>query len=787
MGTFGNGTAGNGTPANSDERDRALGGDGMPNTVQQNDAVRAPAIWTDRNRADGSPAPARPERPARARAVGDPTIPELAWTLIDRRWTIVGVAAAVLALAVLYLFVTPSTYQASVLIQVEGRSRPVTAFQDLAALFQEQTPTEGEMRIMKSRGLLEAVVRQLGLDLDVRPRTLPFIGEAIAARYAGSAPAPARLGMARFAWGGERIRVDGLTVSSGLVGQPLVLTALEGGRYRIAASDGTVLAEGEVGKRVTGTDGERSVELLVSELTARPRTEFTVLKRRTIAVIEGLQGALRIEEQGRATGLVEVSLAGDDPSRVAAIIDAVSTTYRRQSVERTSAEAAKTLQILEAQLPVLKTNLDRAERALNGFRQKNGTVNLSLEVEAMLRRIGDIDRSIAENELRGADVFRRTEQHPDVSTLAERRDALRSQRAAIEERMRALPNLELEFTRLSRQVRVATELYTLVLNRAEELRIVKSGWIGNARVLEQAAVPYRPVSPKPGLVLTLAMLVGLAGGVAIALVRNAFDDGVRDPDEIEAGTGLPVFATIPRSRAQRRLARRGRRGRLDALSVVTPGEPAVEDLRALRTGVQFALLRSSNNIVAIGSPAPRAGKSFVSVNLAHLLAASDGRILLVDADLRRGLLHRYFGLEPKPGLADVLSGEAVLDATVHRTENPNLDVLPGGQRVTNPAELLARDAFQRLLEELGRRYKVVVIDTPPILSVADAAVVGRHAGVNLLVLRAGEHSSHEIALAVKRLVQNGVTVRGAILNEVRASYRRYGRSGRYRRYDTLTA
>jgi tyrosine-protein kinase Etk/Wzc len=733
--------------------------------------------------------------PVRRRAPGartthashEPTVADLAWTLAERRWTVVAVAGAVLAFAAAYLLVASPTYESSVLIQVEGRARPVAGFQDLAPLFGGETPAEGEMRIMKSRAVLDAVIEQLGLDVEARARTLPIIGGAFVRRYQGTAPAPARFGLSRFAWGGERIGVKQLTVSDALLGEPLVVTVLEGGRYQTAASDGTVLVEGEVGKPATGTDGDRSVEMLLTELTARPGTEVTLRKLRRIDVIEQLQESLRISEQGRRTGLVEVTLVGQDPARIAVILDAVSANYLRQSVERTSAEAAKTLQILEAQLPVLKSTLDKAEIALNRFRQKNGTVNLSLEAEAMLARIGEIDRSIAENEVRSAELHRFTVQHPDISTLAEKTDRLRSQRAAMEARMRALPDMELESTRLSRQVRVAAELYTLVLNRTEELRIVKSGWIGNARVLEQAVEPYRPVSPKRGIVLTLAMLLGVAGGIAAALVRNALDEGVRDPDEIEARTGLPVFATIPRSRAQRRLARRGRRGRLDALSVVEPGDPAVEDLRGLRTGVQFALLRATNNIVAVGSPAPRAGKSFVSVNLAHLLATSDGRVLIVDGDLRRGILHRYFGLEAKPGLSDVLSGQAALESAVHGTDSPNLDLLPGGQRVTNPAELLAGAPFQQLLAELGRRYKIVIIDTPPILSVTDSALVGRHAGVNLLVLRAGEHSSHEIALAVKRLVQNGVTVRGAILNEVRPSHGRYGRSGRYRRYDTRSA
>jgi tyrosine-protein kinase Etk/Wzc len=246
-----------------------------------------------------------------------------------------------------------------------------------------------------------------------------------------------------------------------------------------------------------------------------------------------------------------------------------------------------------------------------------------------------------------------------------------------------------------------------------------------------------------------------------------------------------VFATIPHSAAQRRLARRGRRGKLSALSMVDPGDPAVEDLRGLRSSVQFALLRSENNIIAVSGLAPGAGKTMVSVNLAHLLAAADGRVLLVDGDLRRGVVHRYFGMDAEPGLADVVSGAAPIEAALRTTDMPNLDLLPAGRSPANPAELLAGAPFQRLLAEFGGRYKFVIVDTPPILSVNDAALVGRHCGLNLLVLRAGEHSTREISSVLRRLVQAGVTVRGAILNDVRTAWGRYGRSGRYRRYNVV--
>ena len=763
------------------ERGREAGDSGdlrRPNTAEEPGLSRNTAADAQFQR----PRRTRPSAPRESsRARDEPTLAQFAWTVAERRWTVIGVTSAVLALMAAYLFVATPMYESSILVQVEDRTRPAAAFENVAPLFDEERASEGEIRIMKSRTLLDAVVGKLALDVAVRPRTFPVVGDALRRRHNGPAPAAAPLGLTRFAWGGERIRVAELKVSSALVDAPLVLTALDGTRYRVAAADGAVLVEGEVGTAATGVDGERTIELLVSELTARPGTEFILTQRHRVDVIESLRDSLHITDPGRNTGLVIIALQGEDPARVAQVLDAVSANYLRQTVERTSAQAAKMLQLLESQLPKLKANVDKADTAMAAFRRRNGTLNLPVEGESMLARLGEIDRALAEIELRRAELAQRyTEQHPDLAPLDERARRLQEQRSATEARMRALPDVELESTRLSRQSRLATELYLLVLNRAEELRIIKSGWLGDVRILETAVVPRRPVSPKPTFVLVLSILLGVALGVATALVRSALDEGLRDPDEIEAGTGLAVLATIPRSAAQRRIARRGR---LAPLSVAEPGDAAIEDLRSLRTSVQFALQRSQNNVIVVGGLAPRAGKSFVSVNLAHVLAAAGARVLLVDGDLRRGVLHRYFGLDAQPGLADVVSGAADLEPAVRHTELPNLDLLPAGHPPSNPSELLAGAAFQRLLADVRRTYTAVIVDTPPIMSVTDSALVGRHAGINLLVLRAGDHSTEEIRFALRRLDQSGVTVGGAILNDLRGPHRRYC-GARYWRYGT---
>lgn len=732
-------------------------------------------------RSAGAPGPHR--LPRRHRAEADPTLAELAWTLAERRWTVAAVLASALVGAAAFLAIAPPVYEATVLVKVDGRARPA-APEDVVQLFDTNPPAEGEMRLLASRALLREVVVALGLDLEVTPRRFPVLGEALARRRAAPGPLPAPPGLRRFAWGGERLRVASLEVSPALVGTPLVLVAGRSGAYEVRAG-GEVLVAGAAGTPATGGQGDRTAAILVSELAAHPGTEFVLRKLRADELAEGLRRVLEVTEQGRAAGLAEVKLAGTDPARTARIVEELAATYVRESHARAVAEAASTLRTLEERLPGLRAEVDAAELALTRFHQRNGRVNLSVDGARLLARINELEHAITAADLAEAERQRRhTGSYPELAAPADAARALREQRAGVEAQIAALPGLELELARLTRQVAFARERHVRVLNRAEELRTAQASWIGNARIMEPALVPHRPVKPRPGLVMVAALLLGLGGGVAAAFARSAFDGGIRDPADLEARARVPVLATIPRSATQRRLGRVRRGARLEPLALVDPGDAAVEELRALRTGITVALARAENHVVAVASAGPGAGKSFVTVNLAHLLAAPDGHVLVVDADLRRGVLHRYFGVEAGPGLSDVLSGASTLAAALRRTDSPKIDLLTSGARVTNPAELLAGDGLRRLLEDAGKRYGVIVVDTPPILSVTDGALVGRHAAVNLLVVRSGAQTPREISLAVKRLVRTGIAVRGAVLNDVQPTLGRYGRSGRYRRYDT---
>jgi tyrosine-protein kinase Etk/Wzc len=708
------------------------------------------------------------------------TIADHFWTVVDGWWIVAGVTGLALLIAGAYLFVATPIYEANALIQVDDRSKTVATVTDLNAMFDDRTPAEAEIEMIHSRTIIGAVVEELDLDIEARPHRLPLLGDALARRYHGRGPAGAVLELSRFAWGGERIQVQRLEVSDDLVDVPMSLVALEGGAYRLTVNGGVQL-EGTVGTAASAADGERRVELLVSDLAARPGTQFHLKKRRRADVVDELQKQLMVTEKGKKAGVLLIELEGRDPQLIAAIVSELSATYLRQNVERRSAEAAKTLEFVESQLPVLKSTLASAEAALNSFKRGTHTVDLSREAQSMLDRSADLDKQLSELELQRSELRQRfTDNHPQLITFARKAESLRAERAAINARMRGLPETEADSARLVRDVKVATETYLVLLNKAQELRVAKSGTIGNVRVLDQARVPHDPVRPRTLAVLVVSLLLGLGGGVAAAIGRRGLDRSVHDVEEIEAGTGLPVYVTIPHSEKQAAIARvalRGGQAPMPVLSAVNPGDVAIESLRSLRTSLQVTLGESQNNIVTVVSPTPGVGKSFVGLNLADVFAALGKKVLLVDADLRRGHLHRHFGMSRQPGLSDVVNGAVALDAAISNPREGQLYFLPTGTIPPNPAEILSSQGFEWLLREASKRFDIVIVDTPPLLAVTDSVLVARFAGVNLLVLRAGHHQIREIAMAVRRLEQSRIKVQGAVLNDLSGS------GGRYRRYD----
>jgi len=706
---------------------------------------------------------------------------EIIAVLMDYRWLIAAISLMALLLGLVWVFASQPVYRADGLLQVEEKSSGMGSLKALQPLLGDDTTVSAELEILSSRMVLGRVVNKLKLDLVAVPRTLPLIGGAIARRYQGDEPNSPWLGLTSFAWGGERIQVDSFDVPAAALDDRHTLIATAGGGFELFDEDEQLVLKGTVGKR----SGDRGYSIFVADLQARPGTQFRLIKRSAEATIDDLRRNYSVKERGKKSGVLELSLIGQDPQQIGVILDDILNTYVRQNVERRSAEAEKTLKFLETQLPALKTQVDSAEAAYNNYRQSRGSLDLSLETQGILKSLVEVENAAVllkqeRDELR--QNF--TPEHPRIQAMDNKLQRLNERRKQFEAEVSRLPDTQQTVLRLARDVEVSTKLYTELLNTAQQLRVSKAGTVGDVRVIDMAAVARKPVGAGAVAILAIALLLGFLFSLVVIWLLRSLRVVVEDPEIIEAQLGLPVYATVPHSKAELELHRKAQSGVGELLAVVHPQEDAVESLRGLRTTLHFALLDAQHNSLLITGPSPGLGKSFISKNLGVVLAQVDKSVVIVDGDLRRGHLHKEFAIERAPGVSEYVAGQASLEDILKPTSVPKLWVVTTGQIPPNPSELLMHLRFEALLVELGARFDTVIVDAPPVLAVSDAAIIGRHVGATLMVARAGRHPIRELEQAVKRLNQAGVQVKGFVFNDLnvsRQSYR-YGYKGYVYRY-----
>jgi tyrosine-protein kinase Etk/Wzc len=688
--------------------------------------------------------------------------------------TIAVITLAALVLGTAYAFLSQPVYRADVMIQVEDKANNNNngkdTLQPLSGMFDTKPTTSAEIELLRSRLVTEETVRKLHLDIAAQPRYLPIIGSLVGDLVNGKwgFSLPPFIDLAGFAWGNEQINVSRFDTPKELYGKTLTLVAGPGDTYVLNDPDGVPVLSGRVGEDARGTSSLGPVTLHVDKLVGRQGTQYELSRSSTLGTVERLQKALVVSETTLLSGIIGVSLEGRDSKLTADIVNNIARQFLQQDVDSRSAEAQHMLAFLDQQLPQLRKELDSAEQRYNTFRNSHGTVDLSEESRLLLQQVVENKTKLVDLQQQRAELSQRfTAHHPSVAALDAQIAALQGAQSVMTHNVSTLPDTEQTALRLLRDVRVDTELYTNLLNSAQQLRIVKAGQIGNVRVVDFAEAADEPVRPKRVLVILISFGVGIFVGIVVAFVRKSLYGGVERPDEIESALGVPVFAVVPRSDQQLRLQQNVmlRRQGLHVLAAQSPQDIAVEGVRSLRTSLQLSLGSAKNNVVMLTGSRPDAGKSFLSVNLAALVASAGKRVLVIDGDMRRGDVHSHFGIRHQPGLSDVLRGGDLL-AAIQREVLPGLDVLTKGSLPSHPSELLMNDRFQTMLDELERNYDLVIIDTPPVLAVTDSTVIGKHAGTTLLVIRHGRHPLGEIAETVKRLQNGGVNLKGVLLTDV---------------------
>ncbi len=707
--------------------------------------------------------------------------------LLDRKYFIVIITTVFMMVGAVYALLSSPVYQATAMIQVEDSGGSVPGFDDMAGMFESTSAAVTEIELLKSRSVIGEAVDTLKLDIRVEPKLFPFIGGRVYRIFTpieeGELAEPS-FGANSYAWGGESVNVFRFDVPRNAEGEAFTLVARTNNSVALLNSEGAQILAGKVGQELSNG----KFNLTVRNINARPGTEFVLTKQNRLNTILDLQAAIGASEKGKDSGIINLSLQHTKPNYAEKVLDKVAAIYVRRNVERNSAEAQKSLEFLEVQLPEVKKQLEFAEQRFNNYQIKRQSINITLETQGVLEQVVTLETKLQELELKRLELARKFKKnHPTYQSVVEQIAAVNKQKQQLVGEVGNLPETQQELLRLKRDVEVSNEIYTMLLSKTQELDIMRAGTVGNVRIIDYAEVnTSKPVKPKKALIVVMATMLGGMLAVAIVLVQKAMHKGVEDPSEIEA-IGLPVYASVPHSNHQEKLTGATLKGRKSKtakaktlLALDNPADLAIEALRSLRTSLHFAMMESKNNVIAISGPSPGVGKSFISANLAAVLAQSGKKVLIIDADMRKGYLQTQFGIKWDDGLSDYLSGRLNLEQVTKSTKIEGLSVMTRGQIPPNPSELLMHENFSKLVAEVNTAYDIVIIDTPPILAVTDPAIVSAHAGTTLLVTRFGQNHLREIALTRNRFEQNGIDVKGVVFNSViKKASNAYGYYGYY--------
>ncbi|WP_373853123.1 polysaccharide biosynthesis tyrosine autokinase [Klebsiella variicola subsp. variicola] len=690
---------------------------------------------------------------------------KLVGELIDHRKLIISITALFTLIAIIYaLFATP-VYQADAMVQVEEKQANAILSNLSQMLPDSQPQSAPEIALLQSRMILGKTVDDLNLQTLVSEKYFPLFGEGWA-KLTGQKPHS--ISVSRF-YVGEKDNNDETDA---------ILKVLDSKNYTITGENFEL--KGTVGELVEGN----GVSVKINEIDAPIGTEFKISSITKLKAISDLQKIFSVADQGKDTGILSLTITGEDPVLIKKILNSISENYLAQNIARQAAQDQKSLEFLNQQLPKVRSDLDNAEDRLNAYRRQNDSVDLSLEAKSVLDQIVNVDNQLNELTFRESEISQLyTKEHPTYKALLEKRKTLQDEKGKLNKRVSSMPETQQEILRLSRDVESGRAVYMQLLNRQQELNIAKSSAIGNVRIIDSAVTQPKPVKPKKVLIVIVGLVLGGFVSIGFVLFRVFLRRGIESPEQLEE-LGINVYASIPVAEAVAEKAlqksswkRKSVEEYSSFLAIDNPADLAIEAIRGLRTSLHFAMMEARNNVLMISGASLNAGKTFVSTNLAAVIAQTGKKVLLIDTDMRKGYTHRLFNVSNDNGLSDVLSGKIKIENAVKPVKDIGLDFISRGMVPPNPAELLMHRRFGELIEWASKNYDIIVLDTPPILAVTDAAVIGNYAGTTLLVARFEQNTVKEIEVSFKRFDQSGVAVKGCILNGVvkkASSYYGYG-------------
>ena len=637
-------------------------------------------------------------------------------------------------------------FTSDLLLQIDVKgNKSSKAMGEMGALLDVASPADAEIQLIKSRMVLSQVVNEEHLVYSATPQNK----------------------LNRLLHREGRMDIDFMEIPAIARAERWMAVVTGEDTYAVYTPEESKLVEGKVGDLLVAPYAGDTLRIRVNLMRAKAGEEFSLREANPLLAARSLSGALKVAEQGKNTGIISVKYSHRYPDRAASILNTIANTYVRQNVEMRSAEAEKTLEFLEGQLPGVKAKLDSAEKVLADYRHSIGSVDMSGETRAHLEKEMDLQRQLLQLEQQRQEATRLfKEEHPAVQTITKQQDKLRGAIARLKKNAESMPTTQQEVLRLQEDVSVNNAQYTTMLNNIQQLRVVRAGEVGNVRIVDLAQIEPLKSAPKRGNIMVCSMAASFMVGILLVFLLRMMRNGVRSSQELEHATDISVYAKIPESK--NRLLRDKRHKK--TLVEDSPNDQASEAFRSLQTAVDFSLTEGQKVVMVCGL-VPGVGKSFVSKNLAAVYAMNGKKVLLIDADMRKGVIRSA----KHAGLTDVLSGKESWRDVVADTKCEGLFVLGCGKRLLSPSELLRRDTFKNLLEEMKAEYDMIIVDTPPVSMVTDAELIYPLADFVLLVIHYASDSLSQIKENVDNLRRYGDKPCAFVMNHCEYEPGHYGR------------
>lgn len=491
-----------------------------------------------------------------------------------------------------------------------------------------------------------------------------------------------------------------------------------------------------------------------------------------------------IVDRIEGTNLVRISVYGNDPVMIAQIANRIAEVYIEEDLKERRKKARGVREFIEKQLATVGGRLKAAEE---------GQIGASMP---LFKRLAELRKE--RDEL----LDRYTEMHPDVRRIVGEIGTLQEQLKNLPE-----PGAELESPIAPHDYELDQRLYRMFRERLEEARISEAELVSDIVIVDPAIPPKYPVRPNKPLIITFGIAVGLTVSLTSVFVVERLDTTIGTIEDIESFLKLPALGVIPYMGPKEDKRPLGRKGRFlferlrhprvkpkDMIATLksqlllyhSPRSTAYEAFRMLRTNVQIEVLgdKVKGKVVLITSAGPEEGKSIIVANLAITMAQAGNKMLLIDSDLRRSVIHKLFEFKDKePGLTDILTGTSKVEDTIRGLadvligkleidriiKSPGLDnlyILTSGSIVPNPAELLTSPAMSGLIEKLKGMFDIILMDSPPVLAVADPTILATKVDAPVLVYKSGKTSRNAVHRAKVQLEAVGAPCKGVILNNV---------------------